>query len=39
MVEKIIVNDGKLEVRLKFDDPMKELQRQVDERREWCDEK
>ena len=39
LVEKIIVNDGKLEVRLKFDDPMKELQRQVDERREWCDEK
>lgn len=39
LVEKIIVNDGKLEVRLNFDDPMKELQRQVDERREWCDEK
>lgn len=38
LVEKIFVNDGKLEVRLKFDDPMKELQRRVDERREWSSE-
>ena len=38
LVDMVFVNDGELEIRLKFDDPMKEIQRQIDERRAWSDE-
>lgn len=38
LVEKIIANDAGLDVRLKFDDPLRELQRQVEERRKWSNE-